>query len=519
MKSASLLLPGDANPFASPVPSSNFPGSLRRRLALVTLAASFALSGTVIAADESPSAEAVPAPDARLLASPMLRANPQLLATTQKLLARKQRGQGFPDFGFMVSQQEYATKYADQPLFRLKTDYPRRLPAELPAFMRNIDFEKEPLKYIEAVRDYAFEGNLPNWDPYQNHVRSWYHIPWLHPTSTGPNAYPPNGGTEGFHGLIKEAPLTPQQLGPDQLGKDGDYSVYAITLVNEFAGYTLGKMWADPQNPDPKVTDKRFGGGFPPGTVFAKLLFTDAPQGTDKIAYLENPLTWKAYITPNFWKATTREVCDVHLLQMDIAVRDPRADQPGMTGWVFGTFVYNGQLNQPNKFMNLVPAGLMWGDDPENRVNTTNPFPPTQTKPNPELKQTVIFNTPELPPQHLGWNGRLNGPADLNTTSCFACHVASEYPALTSLVPPTAVPDGGAQPPAKGGTDEWMRWFQNIQCGSSMDPRAYSTDFSFQVAISLTNFYTVKSSLLQGSWASDFALPTKPISRGGSGKP
>lgn len=276
----------------------------------------------------------------------------------------------------------------------------------------------------------------------------------------------------------------------------------------------MGRMWRDPDNPDPRATDSRFGGGFPTGTVFAKLLFTDAPQGTDSVAYLVNPLQWKAYITQNFWTSSTREVTNVNLLQMDIAVRDARADAPGLTGWVFGTFVYNGQLNHANKFMNLVPAGLMWGNDPENRTNATNPFPSTKTEVNPLLTQTVIFNDAQLPPQHLGWNGRLNGPADLNTTSCLSCHIAAHYPAVTSLVPDGAVPDGGPNPPAQGGTDEWMKWFQNLRCATSMDPRAYSTDFSFQVAIALQNFFNVKSTLEQGVWTTDYALPTKPIARG-----
>jgi hypothetical protein len=438
--------------------------------------------------------------------------------SAQALSARKQKGSGFPDFGFMVTPSEYAAKYSDQPVFRLKADFPRAMPARVPEFLEKIDFRKDPLAYIEAVRDYAFEGNLPDWDPYQNHVREWYHIPWLHPTSIGPSAYPPNGGTEGFHGLIKEAPISPLQLGPGQKGKDGNYSVYAITLVNDFAGYTMGKMWRDPENPDPRVTDVRYGGGFPVGTVFAKLLFTDAPQGTDHLPFLENPLQWTAYITPTFFpegsQPVARVVGKVNLLQMDIAVRDARADESGLTGWVFGTFVYNGKLKNANKFMNLVPAGLMWGNDPENRINKTDPFPPIKTRVNKDLLQSVIFNTPELPPQHLGWNGRLNGPADLNTTSCMSCHIAAQYPAVTSLVPEGAVPDGGPNPPKQGGTDEWMKWFANIRCATSMDPHAYSTDFSFQVAIALQNFFTVKSGLVQGAWANDYGLSPKPIARG-----
>ena len=229
----------------------------------------------------------------------------------------------------MVAPADYTANYSDQPVFRLKTDFPKTRPARLPGFVQRIDFKKNPLEYLTAARDYSFDGNLPNWNPFENRKAAWYHIPWLHPTATGPNAYPPNGGTEGFRGLIKEAPLSPLQLGPGQKGKDGGYSVYAITLVNDLAGYTLGRMWADPDNPNPRATDIRYGGGFPPGTVFAKLLFTDAPQGQDTLPFLENPLQWKAYITENFWTSSTRTVTAVNLLQMDIAVRDTRADGPG----------------------------------------------------------------------------------------------------------------------------------------------------------------------------------------------
>lgn len=427
----------------------------------------------------------------------------------------------FPDFGFMVSSAEYFEKYSDQPIFRLKADFPTEKPKTLPDFLE-IDFKEYPLDYIEAVRAYAFEGNLPDWDPYKNDVREWYHIPWLHPTTTGPGAYPPNGGTEGFHGLIKEAPLTAGQLGPNLLGVPGDYSVYAITLVNDMAGYAMGRMWADPENPDPSVLDRRFpDGGFPYGTVFAKLLFTDAPKGIDRVDSLENPLQWQAYITENFWLSSKRVVGTVNLLQMDIAVRDPRADRspenPQGTGWVFGTFAYNGQVNNPNKFMNLVPVGLMWGNDPDNRENKTTPFPPTETIVNRELQETVIFEDPLLPPQHLGWNGRLNGPADLNTVSCMSCHITAQYPQATSLVPPGASPDGGKEPPAQGGTDAWMEWFQNIDAATSMNPQTYSTDYSFQVAIALQNFFNVKNIQLQGSWADEYRVATSPISRGRTG--
>jgi hypothetical protein len=407
----------------------------------------------------------------------------------------------------MVSAEEYYDCWSDQPIFRLKTDFPEYAPSEVPNFMK-IDPLEDPKAYILGVRDYAFEGNLPEWDPFKNETANWYHIPWLHPASAG---YPPNGGTEGFRGLIKEAPVSAGQLGTGQLGQNGNYSVYAITLINEQAGYTMGRMWADPDNPDPRATDKRYGGGFPEGTVFAKLLFTDAPTGVDSLPFLEDPLSWWAYITPDFWVTPTREVSKVNLLQMDVAVRDDRATE---TGWVFGTFAYNGQVGNANKFLNLVPVGVMWGNDPQVVVNKTTPFPPTRTEANPDLKETVIFLSDELPPQHLGWNGRLNGPADLNTTSCMSCHIAAQYPAISSLVPDGATPDGGPNPPAQGGSPEWMRWFQNVAAGTSIDDAAFSTDFSFQVAIALTNFFAARDAAAEGFWSEEYALRPIPIQRG-----
>ena len=132
------------------------------------------------------------------------------------------------------------------------------------------------------------------------------------------------------------------------------------------------------------------------------------------------------------------------------------------------------------------------------------------------LKQTVVFDLEQTPPQHLGWNSRLNGPADLNTTSCLSCHVAAQYPAVTPLVPETSVPGGGLEPPSAGGSDEWMKWFKNYKSATSMDPRTYSCDFSLQVVISLQNFFAVRGADLQGRWATEFEFGSNSVSRDGS---
>ena len=55
-------------------------------------------------------------------------------------------------------------------------------------------------------------------------------------------------------------------------------------------------------------------------------MLTDAPAS--QAPQLANPMQWQAYIQQSFGSAE-RQVGPVNLLQMDIAVRDPRSDEPG----------------------------------------------------------------------------------------------------------------------------------------------------------------------------------------------
>jgi len=426
---------------------------------------------------------------------------------------------GFPDFGHMLAPTDYDEKYGDTiPIFRLSQDFPKSEPPkkDLPP-MLEINFETDWEDYALSVRDYCFDGNVGNsnieedWRPEDNTVRDWYHIPWLH---WGPT------GTEGFHGLIFETSVSPFQLATEQV--DSQY-IYAVTIMNAYGGYTMGQMWDDPLKPNRMATDKREDGGFPVGTVFCKLLFTTAP--TEQVDYLTNPIEWTAYILANPEVVysdpdeLTREVGTVRLLQMDWMVRD---DDSKDTGWVLGTFVYNGNLKNERLWDNLVPLGVQWGNDPDITKNEITPYPARKTEINSDLKQTIINPSDDVPPQHLGWNGRLNGPADLNTSSCMACHGVAEFPQITSLVAPGMVPATGAQPsqlpPTQGGSEEWMIWFKNYEAATAIDEKySTSTDFSLQVAISLANFYEWSSQQVGGEWASEYEQVAQPLDRGGKG--
>jgi len=381
------------------------------------------------------------------------------------------------------------------PLFVLSQDYPRQMPGpqSRPAFLSS-DFKADWKAYMMKVRDYCFEGNTDvDFRVEHNKVRAWFHMPWQ---DYGPS------GREGIHGLTKEAQVQKQQLASSQTYVNGQ--TYAVGFFNDLGGYTIGQVWADHFDPDPSKSSRP--NGFPVGTVIFKLLFVDVP--TNQVSSLANPKEWQAYVDPCYKAPCSPPASDdrvlkqMALIQMDIAVRtdDPHAP----TGWLFGTFQYNGALNRPNPWENLVPVGLMWGNDPtvKDDTHTQRSFttPPDKTNFNDKLQESAINHDAELPPTHLGWNGRLNGPVDNPISSCMSCHMTAQVPSdaplnpsFQSAIPYRYTPTGNAY---------WMRWFQNINCAVPFGNylaggvpekglNTLSTDFSLQLSISITNFCTV----------------------------
>jgi hypothetical protein len=378
----------------------------------------------------------------------------------------------FPDFGFMLSPQQADSQGIR--VFRLSQDYPATLPTPpTPEFFKT-DFKKDWKKYLLEVQKYCFEGNTEtDFRVEDNKVRSWYHMPWQH--------YSDNG-REGYHGLTKEAPVKPFQLASGQ--SYGTGGAWAIGFFNDIAGHTIGEVWRDHNDPDVKAMGK----GFKNGAVLFKILFVSIPPdiAEKQVPFLQNGQWWDAYATYNF-ASNERKSIKVALIQMDIMVRDDRAPN----GWVFGNFQYNGKMNKPNKWENLVPVGLMWGQDPTNNTNQSNPQP-KRTIINTSLTETIINpDSTELPPTHLGWNGRLNGPVDNPMSSCYSCHSTAQYPQSSPISPLFDADTLKANPIGSPG---WMRWFSNLKCGTPFDDPAthQSTDFCLQMAEAIQNFETWK---------------------------
>ena len=376
--------------------------------------------------------------------------------STDKKLAQQPR---FADFGYLPPPDQYEGR-----VFRLSQDYPDAVPdpSHLPEFLM-IDYRTQWKDYLIKLRDYCLEDNTDGNDV-EEHFQvakpaspRWFHMPWQH---FGPM------GREGIHGLTKEAPVQPRQLAWTQTSTG---QTYAIGFYNSFGAYEIGRVWNDHDKP------ALHGINFPHGTVVFKLLFVDIP--TTQVPCLVNPVTWQGYITDTFI-SNHRSIANLALIQMDVMVRDDHSP----LGWLFGSFQYNGALNRKNPWANLVPIGIQWGDDPQNRDHQVN-TQPIKTIRNTKLKETVINDDDnELPPTHLGWNGRLNGPVDNPLSSCMSCHATAQVREKSPLSP---MFQETAPPP---GSDSWMRWFQNHKCGDRFDADVPSTDFSLQLAISIKNW-------------------------------
>lgn len=379
----------------------------------------------------------------------------------------------YPDYGYLPPPGQYSGR-----TFKLSQDYPVvRPPLDLPTRrILSIDFTRDWRAYAEAVRAYAFAGNIHGGPVGQdfhfedNPIRRWYNVPWEH---VGP------AGREGIHGLTTEGAVAPPYLSPSQTQT---HQSYALGFQNNQGGWLIGQVWNDRAHPHPERVGSY---GFPVGTVITKLLFTTASPA--EAPYLTNPLSWNAYAYDGIVELgqrvlPKRTVQQVNLIQVDFMVRDDRARTTG--GWVFGTFVYNGALARQRLWDNLVPVGISWGSDPTvTSMSAENPAPAT-TIANPDLKHTAInVGDRALPPQHLGFGLRLSGPVDNAQSSCQSCHQTAEFPLTLAFTPQDA--SGKPYAPA---SPEWMRWFRDKPPRVPFTSGALSMDNSMEMTIAAFNY-------------------------------
>src|SRR5687768_8430397 len=161
--------------------------------------------------------------------------------------------------------------------FQMSKNYPTTKPTEPNQPWRQLAFRTQSEQYINAVLNYALEGNVEaDWVVQNNSVRKWYHAPGMAKGSFG---------REFIRGMTRERPSPMRSLHPNQSDRADNW---AVGMYNPIGGYVIGQVWANPNQPDPSKAR------FPNGTVALKLLFTTAP--VTQVPYLQGAPKWDGNI-------------------------------------------------------------------------------------------------------------------------------------------------------------------------------------------------------------------------------
>lgn len=411
-------------------------------------------------------------------------------------------------------------KRKDFPIYRLSQDY-AAIPATFPEVCdvkdcpwKAFDFKTQPREYLQELIKYAYKNNLEtDWA----NPKDWFSAPYMHLDTLTPEKNIEPTGREFMHGLTMErvgckAEIDGVTADPNcKFATDiyklpeGSFYNWAVSFYNARGGSYINKVWTEVLKEKPEDRNLEvFREGFSDGAVAVKLLFTRAKVEDAK--YLEKSVEWQADVerrldrenAQNFSGAkclkngVPAEECfpKVRLLQIDIAVRDNRAEQ---TGWVFGTFIYKNdaprfieykfkdltpdEVAKKEAWLRLVPLGLIYGNGEKIAVGASE----TESYINPNIGVT----------QHFGCNlyqtadgkfvkqeKRLNGPVDNPQSSCLSCHAVSETP---DNLNPNSVPY------AKMGCAEnkIAEWFRNINPRQgetfSSAKNIFTLDYSLQL--------------------------------------
>jgi hypothetical protein len=321
------------------------------------------------------------------------------------------------------------------PVFKLSHQYPKsQSGCPSPWLKRKVDFKNVKWDrtweaYIQDIVDYVKEGqaaDLPDetgWRTEVNGSTRWFHVPWM--------AFDGQRGREFVHGLTNELSTAESVFRPGRgsgahklpgakqvNGVDPLFETWSIGFYNPCGAASIGQQW--PASGEPATyTDKAGrllarGMPFPPGTVVVKILNTTADERD--VAYLRGSTNWQAnghvQLTPTTYSTCDRQVRRVHLVQMDIAVVDPRSP----TRWVYTTLAYDGTLSGKTVWDRLRPIGVQVGSDGQ----TFPAVPQAQSRP---LHETSL--SPMNIPEHYGCNLRLAGIVDQANSSCVSCHMGA----------------------------------------------------------------------------------------------
>lgn len=305
-------------------------------------------------------------------------------------------------------------------LYYLSQDWPTT-PVTLPTELTNKLHSYLPITEANlpdlmfALRGAVFEELVPA--NFSQRGTNWFAVPHI-------------GRREAMHGMYDGNNIS---RGVWDAAQTQEAINFTMDLYNGVGGYTIGQMWGDCDRSINDPVINRETSQFPEGTIVIKLAMTALPVA--QAPFLEGAFKWQVYADPDGntipegGGTFTPQMLDVHLIQMDMIIKD-KVMAPE-TGWLFSTFVYDrnaapvdmpaGTPAEKKGLYQMIPLGAMWGNDPGVLARA-------------ELKETVLnphwtADPPQFITKTLGLNGRLSGPIDDegNRSSCMQCHASAEW--------------------------------------------------------------------------------------------
>lgn len=429
--------------------------------------------------------------------------------SVRNALARKECKRGtFKDYYLQGQGGDPPADYKGR-VFKLSQDYPIEIPPKEDFPWLKIPFKDggpvDPEAYLKALLDYGLAGNVDvDFRVEDNKARKWYHAPWMDWNTEVASDWPGTDGREFVHGLTHEFDSAGNTFAESQ----ADFvDTWAQAYVNERYAFSIGQVFCDPDDPRPGALNPDPTGlnSMPDGAFVIKLLFSTV--GEAELPIVSGAFEWDADIyvnkDPRFRNAGPlerfeRRIQKVRLIQIDLQVRDGRSP----TGWLLGTYGYDGRRPGDTPWQRLVPLGLQWGNNP--RVTFAESCKgPSGPCDHAKLTEQWInrdavrdLATPPLSFNHLGFGGRLAGPVDNPKSSCMGCHQTAGFPMVPILA--EFAPNGTLlkldavkRPEVAQGLR--MMYFGNVPGGAVFsDTQLYSTDYSLQIAMGLQNFVSLR---------------------------
>ena len=241
-------------------------------------------------------------------------------------------------------------------VFKLSQNYPNQLPPMEDYPWLKIGFKNggpvDPRAYLQALLDYGLEGNVEaNFYVEDNKVRKWYGMPWMDWNTEVASDWPGTDGREFVHGFTHEFDSSGKTLSTLQ----NDFvDTWSGGYFNDRAAFGIGQVYCDPDNPKPGALnpDPAALNNFPNGSYHhqAPLLDGDRKAVADRQRTRSSGKRTSSSMMIRSWRNKgpisrfARAIATIRLIQIDVSVRDDRS----ITGWLLGTFGYDGRSNGRN---------------------------------------------------------------------------------------------------------------------------------------------------------------------------